>query len=252
MSLPSLWQFKSSHFSEKVRWTLDWKEIPHERLSLLPGWHAIPTRVLTKQNEVPILVIDGEVFTDSTTIIEHLEKVHPEQPLYPSNPKLRTRAVELEDYFDDIGDALRRVHYSLFTPYVDEFAAFFGSTTTGAEFNAWKLTWSAGFLPGMGEYMDFSEDRVAQSRADVEEILQRFEEEIRPSGFILGDSFGVVDLTLASLLSTFIFPTEFPYPLAMRFPEPVEEYRSSLEHYAALDWAREIYAKHRAASAEVF
>ena len=40
-------------------------------------------------------------------------------------------------------------------------------------------------------------------------------------------------------------------PLAMQFPEPIEEYRSSLERYAALDWAREIYAKHRTASAEV-
>ena len=60
-----------------------------------------------------------------------------------------------------------------------------------------------------------------------------------------GEDFGVADLTLAALLSTFLVPPEFPYPPPRPFPEPVQEYRRSLERFAALAWAREIYAKHR-------
>ena len=38
-SRPVLWQIAISHYSEKVRWALDWKGIPHVRHSLVPLFH---------------------------------------------------------------------------------------------------------------------------------------------------------------------------------------------------------------------
>ncbi len=98
MSTPVLWQFRGSHFNEKARWALDWKGIPHVRRSLLPGWHVPRVLSLTRQTKVPVLVRDGgEVVADSTRIIERLEAVQPDPPLYPADPAERRRALELEE-----------------------------------------------------------------------------------------------------------------------------------------------------------
>ena len=59
MGKPALWQFKCSHFCEKVRWALDFKRIEHRRVSLYPGWHAVPTLLVSGQQQVPLLRVEG-------------------------------------------------------------------------------------------------------------------------------------------------------------------------------------------------
>src|SRR5215831_6749585 len=98
--LPILWQFKASHFNEKVRWALDWKRIRHERRSLLPPFHLPVTLWLTGHRSVPILQLDGATVADSTHIIAALERHTPDPPLYPADPGERVHALELEDFFD--------------------------------------------------------------------------------------------------------------------------------------------------------
>lgn len=250
MGRPVLWQFKCSHFCEKVRWALDFKRIEHRRVSLYPGWHALPTLLVSGRQQVPLLRVDGRTLRDSTRILEYLEHSHPDRPLYPEDPAARGRAVELEDFLDRLGPALRRVHYSLLVPHLDQAAAFFANAASGPAFRIFRFTFANLFRPTMPRYMGFDAERVGASRLEVERILKRFEAEVRPSGYLVGDEFGVADLTLAALLSTFLYPPEFPYPLPVPFPADVTEYRASLERYEALAWARRIYAKHRPASAE--
>ena len=242
---PVLWQFKCSHFCEKVRWALDFKGIEHRRRSFYPGWHALPVLAVSGALQVPLLRVDGATLRDSTRILEFLESEAPEPALYPRDPEDKRRAVELEDFFDRLGPALRRVHYSLLVPHLDEAAAFFANASAGPAFRFFEPMFKRIFAPMMGRTLGFDAERVDRSRRRVEEILTRFDAEVRPSGYLVGDGFGVADLTLASLLSTFIFPEAFPYPLSVPFPAPVVEYRDSLERFQALGWAREIYAKHR-------
>ena len=55
-----------------------------------------------------MLVRDGgEVVADSTRIIERLEAVQPDPPLYPADPAERRRALELEELFDEEIDRTR-------------------------------------------------------------------------------------------------------------------------------------------------
>lgn len=245
LSQPSLWEFRCSHYCEKVRWALDWKRIEYATVNLFPGWHAIPTLIVSRGPQVPLLRVDGRTLRDSTRILEYLESEYAEPALYPSRQDERARAVELEDFFDGLGPSLRRVHYSLLVPHLHEAATFFSNSSHGATFELFKLTWGRLFRPTMGLQMGFDDERVARSKKKVETILERFEAEVQASGYLVGDGFGVADLTLASLLSTLIYPAEFPYPLPVPFPESVLEYSESLERYAALDRTRDIYAKHR-------
>src|SRR3712207_5163914 len=106
-----LWHLPSSHFSEKARWALDFKQIAHVRRTPLAAPHIAVAAVLTRGagRTFPVLQLDdGRVLGDSTEILEALEREFPDPPLYPADPALRARTVELEDRFDaTIGEAVR-------------------------------------------------------------------------------------------------------------------------------------------------
>ena len=79
---PVLWHFPISHYNEKARWALDWKRIPHVRRALAMSY--VPRALwATGQAKLPILFLDGQAIADSTRIIEALERLQPDPPLYP-------------------------------------------------------------------------------------------------------------------------------------------------------------------------
>ena len=107
MSEPLLWHFPISHYNEKVRWALDWKRIPHRRV-VLSASYLVRAWWATGRATLPVLHLDGRAIGDSTAIIAALEARNPEPPLYPRDPALRKRALELEDWFDEeVGHPVR-------------------------------------------------------------------------------------------------------------------------------------------------
>src|SRR5215471_20699027 len=107
MATPELWHIPLSHFSEKVRWALDWKGLAHRRRVLGPDYLIRAWRA-TGRGTLPILFLDGRAIGDSTHIIAALEDRFREPPLYPGDAAARQRALALEDYFDEqLGPALR-------------------------------------------------------------------------------------------------------------------------------------------------
>src|SRR5215207_5616130 len=85
MDTPLLWHIPLSHYSEKVRWALDYKGIAHRRRVLGPDYLIRVWRA-TGQGKLPVLWLDGRAVADSTRIITALEEHYPEPPLYPVTP----------------------------------------------------------------------------------------------------------------------------------------------------------------------
>ena len=57
--------------------------------------------------------MNGERVGDSTRIIETLEQLYPERPLYPADEQDRRRALELEEFFDEeLGPHIRRALFA--------------------------------------------------------------------------------------------------------------------------------------------
>src|SRR5262252_4593226 len=107
MDIPLLWHIPLSHYNEKARWALDYKNIAHHRQVLGPDYLVRAWRA-TGRGTLPILWLDGRAIGDSTRIIAALEPLDPERPLYPSDPAARQRALALEDDLDEtLGPALR-------------------------------------------------------------------------------------------------------------------------------------------------
>ena len=97
MSEPILWHIGVSHYSEKVRWALDYKGFEHERRAPMPSAHMVVALWLTRGRvkTFPVMRIGDETIGDSSAIIGALEKHFPEPELYPEDPVERRRALDL-------------------------------------------------------------------------------------------------------------------------------------------------------------
>jgi glutathione S-transferase len=241
-----LWQLQISHYNEKVRWALDHKRIPHVRRSLLPGIHAIKAKRLTGDTETtPVLTLEGRSIGDSTRIIAALEGRWPEPPLYPEDEAERRRALELEDFFDEeLGPHIRRAVYQELLPHPEMVLPLF---THGQPLPARALLRASFPLlrVGMRQKMRINPEAAEGSRRKVEEAMDRLEEEIGPSGYLVGDSFGVADLTAAALFYPVVLPAEFPYPSVTEPPASAREYIDPLANRPGGEWVAEMYRRHR-------
>jgi glutathione S-transferase len=121
MAAPHLIQFRISHYAEKVRWALDLKGIAHSRETLVPGFHIARMRLLTGQQQVPVLVIDGEPICGSAAILVRLEAIRPEPPLLPEATAHRARALALQTHFDtEVGPEVRHLFWSTYIDRADD------------------------------------------------------------------------------------------------------------------------------------
>jgi glutathione S-transferase len=246
-----LWQFTSSHFNEKARWALDFKRVPHVRNSLVPGFHVVTVKRMTGQTQVPVLKLNGEVISDSTRIIEALERTFPDPPLYPADAAERRRALELEEYFDEeLGPYIRRWMFHVVLPYPEFVRAAFVSHASLAAQLAHRAM-SPLFGRVMRRQMDITPASAEIARAKTIAAMDRIATELRPSGYLVGDHFTVADLTAAALLSPLVRPPEFPYGAGIALPEPFVKIRDSLGTHRAFQWALETYRQHRGESAEI-
>ncbi len=74
--------------------TVEHVEVPYEDRSEI-------VRV-SGQELVPVLVVDGEVVSDSTVILEWLEEHFPDPPLYPREPARRAETRLFVDWFNRV------------------------------------------------------------------------------------------------------------------------------------------------------
>ena len=248
-SKPLLWHIWISHYSEKARWALDFKRVPHRRRAMPGGFHMIAALALT-HGEVytfPILELDGEVISDSTEIIGALERRHPEPSLYPEDPVERRRALDLEDYFDEeLGPPLRLLGFhemvrdperlsALMDPFLPppargsqvarDLAARFSSAFTGVRYGV------------------RNEERAEQARREVVAALDRLEAELDRNEFLVGDRFSVADLTAAALFYPLVLPPQGPElgdP-----PDGFQRFREPLEDRRGYQWVAEMFRAYR-------
>ena len=248
--LPLLWQYSFSNFNEKVRWTLDYKRIPHRRQSLLPMgprslWFSRGTGTL------PALDLNGERIVDSTRIIAALEERHPDPPLYPADRGERDRAIALEDYFDEhAGHDVRRLGFMEWWNEREFGAAIFTTDQPASvRFGVRKVQ---GIVrPVLWRFTDrrygFDQESLERSRAAIAAALDRIEAERGGGDYLVGQSFTVADLTAAALLYSLVWPPEDQYELPELPPSAVLD---SIKDHPALEWLRGIWRRHRGESAE--
>jgi glutathione S-transferase len=250
-STPLLWHIAVSHYSEKARWALDYKQVPHRRRAVsLPGMHIPASLWMTRgaSKTFPVLEIDGHRIGDSTEIIAVLEGTHPERPLYPADPTQRRRALELEDFFDEeLGPHIRLLAFHELGRDRERFEAVIRRTTpgpltaVGGGAFAYARTYT-GLRFGVRD-----EEAAELARRKIVAALDRLEAELGSSEYRVGDSFGIADLAAASLFFPLVLPDEGPLPGDEPLPAGLESFAAPLRERRGYRWVEETYRRHRRA-----
>src|SRR5262249_1357967 len=100
-SVIRLYRIPFSTNVERVALALAHKGIAVESVWIDPADRSEVRRV-SGQTLVPVLVEDDEVVTDSTGILEYLERRVPQRPLYPEDPASRAELEIFVDWFNRV------------------------------------------------------------------------------------------------------------------------------------------------------
>lgn len=248
-SLPTLWHIQVSHYSEKVRWALDQKQIDHRRRAVvLPGAHIPAALWMTRgaQMTFPVIELEGRRIGDSTAIIAALEERFPEPSLYPADPGERRRALELEEFFDEeLGPHIRLLAFHELGNDRERFEAVIRRTAPEAlaRRSGAAATYARAFT-GL-RFGVRSEEAAERARANVLAALDRLEAELDSNDYLVGDRFSVADLTAAALFYPLVLPDEGPVPNDEPPPAGVERFRAPLKERRGFKWVSEVYRRHR-------
>lgn len=245
MSELVLHHFLFSHYNEKARWALAYKQLPHRRVGVIPGPHVKAMRKLSGQTATPVLVVDDEVIAGSAALIDRLETLYPEPALYPPEGPEREQALAWQARLDDqLGPDTRSIVWGVLLENPGYAARLFGHDLNAVlKFFYGKLLARA--RDGIVKVNRVTPKNIARARQEVAVLLDEIAAAVSRSGYLVGDRFSVADLTAASLLSPLLWLEHAD----MRRPEPLPPaLQALLEEYAshpAAEWAQNMFNQHR-------
>lgn len=205
-----------SHYCEKARWALDRLGLPYAEERHLQMFHYWQSFRLSGGPNVPVLIDDGRVISDSTAILQHLERyAAAETRLYPETG--RGAVEELEELFDEtLGIESRRWVYfhALQTPGM-------AISTSSQGVPRWQAAVAPLCYPLLKTFIN---RKLAITAANVSAGLDRARAVIRRTDallsdgrpYLVGDRFTAADLTLACMMAPFLMPPEY----GVRLPQP--------------------------------
>ena len=208
---PTLWHLAISHYSEKVRWALDYKAVAHERRTVMPGYHIPLALWLTRGGHftLPILGLEGDRIGDSTAIIAALEARFPEPALYPADPAERRRALELEEWFDEqLGPHIRRYVFHEARGEGARFDELAARSAPPALARYQRMAGAYARALTAARFGAASDRGARRSRDRVLLGLDRLESELGAGEYLVGDCFTVADLTAAALFYPLVLPPD--------------------------------------------
>ncbi|GHD42914.1 glutathione S-transferase [Marinobacter persicus] len=220
-----LYQFCISHYSEKVRWALDYKGINYQPVNLLPGQHRKTILSLTRdESSVPVLDHDGEIVQGSSRILDYLDETFPDNPLAPADSQQKAQALAWEKRLDEeAGPAIRTwiYHYFLQRPKV-----VVPMLTAGTPFYN-RILLSLAFSRVdeiMREAMKINQKTADQAQETLESLLTELAEVYRKQPFLAGEHFTRADITAGALLAPLFMPPQYPvpWPKPHKVPRPVQ------------------------------
>jgi glutathione S-transferase len=247
---PVLWQIDISHYAEKARWALDYKEVAHIRRSPLPGTHIPIALFLTRgaQPTIPVLQMDGRAIGDSTAIIAALDAKYLDRPLYPSTPHERERALDLEDWFDEnLGPHTRLLPFYELIQEPELFGVVAAENVPGPLGKIKPVVGAYGRVYTSLRWGANKGEDAERAREAIVAAFDKLEAELAKGDgeFLVGSSLSVADVTAASLFYPIVVPPEGPLSPDLPRPAALETFRQGLSNRPGWRWVQETFRRHR-------
>ncbi len=239
----SLYQFPISHYCEKIRWALEYKNIEYKKINLLPGLHIKKAKKLSANSALPIIIHNKKVINESSKIIDYLDQSYPEKLLTPIDQKLKKESIKWEEFADkELGPDVRSLcyftlldHQNIITPYFTDGGPWYGNLYM-------KYTYPK-LAQRLRKYMQLNEANVLQIKKRLSEAIDKTYQHINNKEFFVGDTFSRADLAVASLLAPLCRTQKYGLEWPAQYPEPLH---STINEYGnKLDWVKRIYNQYR-------
>ena len=239
----TLYQFPISHFCEKARWALDYKNIEHKKVTLLPGLHVRKAKKLGGKTSVPVLQHGDSVIQGSSEIIDYLDLKFEQNRLTPIDQEQKQQVREWEEFANkNLGPQVRLVIYHIMLDYPEIVVPFF---TQGGP-------WYGPFLvkkifPKLQEkmrlYMKINDETAAKNNGEILKTVDNLANHYADNKFMVGDQFSRADLTAASLLAPITMPAGYGISWPGTVPKRMREFASQFD--GQLDWVERLYDQYR-------
>jgi len=205
MGMIELYKLHWSHYVEKVRWALDYKQLPWRGIDIV-AFVKEEMRKFDCPQTVPLIhdTHTGVAISDSSPIMRYLDETYPAHPLFPSDPAQREQVWQWMLRLDStLGLYARRLGYTqviMECPQV--LAALFLPNVYGGRFARAGWRRLASPVVGMMLTLRFRFHRNRQDRVyeALEALLLPIAETLQRESFLVGRQFTAADITLASLL----------------------------------------------------
>ena len=240
----TLYTINMSHYSEKIRWLLDYEGIPYIEQALTPAIHTLP--MLLKggrgQTTVPLVQRGSIRVQDSPRIVDWLAQEY--GPLKSLPAESLDEIIAIQRRFDAIGKGVARylylpgfAHKALILDIWTQFATPWESRIVRAGYPIIKPMFKLKLK------INTKHVAIAEQRIDAE--IKWLEARIKQGRYLVGDSLTIADITAASLLAPLACPEEHPIYGTSEFREKMAGVAKLWADSPALQWVRDIYAAHR-------
>lgn len=240
-----LYQFPVSHFCEKVRWALDYKELEYRTVNLLPGAHIKKIKAMAAQSTVPLLKHGDKVIQGSAAIIDYLDQIKPEPSLTPADEVAAQQARQQEALYDtQLGPATRlyAYHYLLDKP------SLVVPMLTAGQPGFLRLLFRLFFFKiaqVMRGIMRINATTAAAAEQTINQHLADVASVYADGQFLVGDQLSRADLAACALLAPTFTPPEYgiEWPEVQQLPIEMRDWLAA--HQPQVDTVAAVYRANR-------
>lgn len=203
-----LYQFEASHYSEKIRLVLDYKQLSYKPIEVSPGLGQIDLYRLSGQRQVPVLKDGDEIVPGSSAIARYLDSKYPERPLIPLDRQQKGLCLMMEAWADEsIGPNARKAMIGAFNQHPNFRTALLPISTPELVKNVVSAV-PGDVLNLLGTGVGLGADAIKSAM----EILRRDLEAacliLETQPYLCGDEPTLADFALAGLSMYLKFPSE--------------------------------------------
>jgi glutathione S-transferase len=242
----TLYTFAMSHYSEKIRWTLDVTRVPYREQCLSPVFHMSRALRLGKrgQTTLPVLQTPEVSIQDSPRILDWLSARHLIDVLLPPAQVEEARAIEQR--FNAIGKDVARLLYArsfgkadrhivkLWTDHASPSQALF--IRLGYPLIRW----------GFRQKLRINEKAARRAEQRIEAEVCWLDERLKDGRtFLVGERFSVADITAAALLAPMACPPEHPVYGDAHYQQAMKEATAPWQGRPGMAWVLRMYHDHR-------
>lgn len=234
-----------SHYSEKIRWLLDYEKITYKEEALTPFVHAFPMLMKGKRKRttVPLIQRGSTCVQDSPRIVTWLQTEYGPLTTLPQDEQEEILAVQKR--FDAIGKSVARFLY---------FSGFDHPKVIKDIWTQFAKPWENAIvrtcypmIKGMFKsQMQVNASGAAKAEKKIDQEIQWLEQRLNDGHqFLVGDRFTVADITAAALLAPLACPPEHPIYGTADFREKIASAAKKWADSPALAWVRRMYTENR-------